>query len=227
MSESPIEKEESTAKEVEAIQLTRPNQKVEKNNPINWRGILTESGFIVFSILLALLINEWRSNIQLKNQKQKVMNMIVQELERNKKSLEQVAPYHKKIHEKLEQLTQADTFESAFENMDAMQVLRKEVLTTGIGKPSIQATAWNAAQLSNTLNLFDDQTLYLLSSIYELQEDGVEIMWKEVGMHILSPGVLQSEGKLLYLKTLSIYLGELQSQEFFLIEEYEKTLKAL
>lgn len=201
--------------------------KEKKWSSSNWKTILTESMLIVFSILLALLINQWTNNLQLKKQKNRSLSLIVQELEHNRNSLENLAPYHQRFADKLDALIQSDSFPEAFARMNGMEILRSGIMTSGLGKPDVQSTAWNAAQLSNAINLFDDQTLYTLSSIYELQEEGVDIVWKEVGRYILSAEMLDPQRKEIALKLLSIYINELASQELFLKEKYEDGLKEL
>ena len=140
--------------------------------------ILKESLLIIFSILLALVINEFRSNQKLEDSKNKAMESIRLEIENNIESLEHVIPYHIEVGNSIEGLIEKENIQDSLGDYTGFELFFQHS-KNGFKEPRIQANAWAAAQMSGALALFDNDLIYELSIVYELQQEGVETGWKK------------------------------------------------
>ena len=68
-----------------------------KKKKLDFRYILIEAALIVFTVLLALALNEWRNSEKQEKVKITVINNIIKEIESNKRRLENVMEYHQTV----------------------------------------------------------------------------------------------------------------------------------
>lgn len=189
---------------------------------IGWQKLLFESFLIIFSILFALFINEWRKNQELGAQRQKALQMVIGELEHNLEELEYVIPYHRQSAIRLDSVSQ-----DAGQMQQPLFGVTRGVLERGILPAELQTTAWNTAQLSGAVSLFDEQTIYALAGVYELQSHGVENTWKEIAEFYLSTDNFDSALTQRRITMLVLYFQELASQEEFLLRRTKEAIAAL
>ncbi|MBK7869597.1 MAG: hypothetical protein IPJ74_02400 [Saprospiraceae bacterium] len=213
---------ETSSPETEIVQELSPNKRHRWFQRIDGRKLIFESILIIFSILLALFINEWRKGQEQTAQRQKSMHMILQELQHNADQLENVIPYHARATKQLDSLLKTNIDLNSGVLSIAGQVLRR-----GINPPELRSTAWNTAQLSGSVGLFKEEAIYALANVYELQEDGVEITWKEIARFYMSADNFDSTLTLQRLALLKIYFNELYQQEQFLQERTNEAIMQL
>lgn len=188
---------------------------------VDWRKLLFESFLIIFSILFALFINEWRKSQELESQRKKALEMIIGELEHNRDGLERVIAYHQQSAVRLDSA-------ASFTPLDeSLFFIANRLLERGILPAELQTTAWNTAQLSGSVSLFDEQLIYALAGVYELQAKGVENTLKEIAAFYLNIDNLEATLTKQRLTMLSLYFQELASQEVFLLQRMEGAIKAL
>lgn len=192
---------------------------------LGWQKLLFESFLIVLSILFALLINEWRKGQEQAAQRDKALNMVLQELKHNYEELEIVMPYHQKVNAGLDSILTNSTGE-ALSDSPLKQIL-SSVARRGIMPPELQTTAWNTSQLSGAMSLFDEETIYALANVYELQANGVGLTWKEIANFYLSPSLFDMEKNQIHLSLLAVYFYELYQQERFLMDRTGEAIKTL
>ena len=188
--------------------------------------LLSESILIVLSILLALVINEWRANQKLESEKEKIMESITLELENNLKSLHSVMPYHKEVAQTLEKLLIQENIKDSLGNRTGIELFFKYA-GRGFQEPRVQANAWQTAQLSGTLSQFDNETIYHLSVLYELQKEGVETGWKKTVESFYDNASFDPSLNRAILQKFQLAMSSLYGMEQYLIEKHEETLEYL
>ncbi len=195
-------------------------------NRIKAPKILRESLLIVLSILLALVINEWRANQKLEAEKEKILASITLELENNLESLQLVYPYHQRISQSLNELLTDQYVEDSLGDRTGIELFL-HYSGHHFQEPRVQANAWQTAQLSGTMSQFDNEIIYRLSALYELQNEGVETGWKKsVEMFYGTDSFEPSKNRAVLLK-IQLAMNSLAGMERYLIEKHEETLAFL
>jgi hypothetical protein len=124
--------------------------------------VLLESSMIVFSILLALWVNDWQQDQQ--NEKLTAQSLVnfLKEIQRNEAWLEDVAPFHQGLATALKQQIGANTIRSRAELLDM-------VGPDGVRPPDLLDTAWQTAIATGALTHMDYTTVSALSLTYSQQ----------------------------------------------------------
>lgn len=193
---------------------------------VSFARILGESLLIIFSIMLALLGNEWRTQRKLEKQKEKYMALIVQEIENNLASLDGVYEYHQQKYELITNYLSEDTLRTRYTGRTAASFMF-EIFDRGLNPPTLQSTAWEAAQMTNAVSLISDEEVYKLSVLYKLQETGVDSTWKGIVQVLFSLESYDPESTEKILTVIRFAMNELYTQEVYLRGEYEKALEDL
>ncbi len=188
--------------------------------------LLQESVLIVFSILLALVINEWRADQKLESDKEKILESIVLELENNLKSLRAVMSYHKKVAQKMGEILSQKNVIDVLGKKNGIELFF-QYSEDGFQEPRVQANAWQTAQLSGILSQFDNETIYRLSALYELQEEGVETAWKKTVEGFYDNDSFDPSKNYAILQKIQLAISSLHSMERYLVEKNEETLEFL
>ena len=188
--------------------------------------LLRESLLIVLSILLALVINEWRANQKLEVEKEKILASIILELENNLESLREVMPYHKKVAKGLSDLLKSENVQDSLGNRSAINLFF-QYSQNGFQEPRVQANAWQTAQLSGTMSQFDNEIIYHLSVLHELQQEGVETGWKKTAESFYESESFDPSKNLMILQRFQLSVSSLAGMERYLIEKHEETLEFL
>ncbi len=193
---------------------------------IDFRHIFIEAVLIVFTVSLALALSEWRSSVKEEQTRKTVLRNIISELEDNKADLEQKMPYHKAMSEKLNQYVSSDSLWNTLNYKSGMEAMI-QILDRGIWNPKLQSGAWRSAELSGVVNSFDYETLYKLSNVYSVQEEGPDNTWKQLAKLFVDPDSYDPSNARRLGSMLSLGFGELYSQERSLIGSYTEVLNHL
>ena len=145
--------------------------------PIPWARLSVEMLVIVFGVLLALILDDWRQN---RNQRQIMETVILSlriELELNQRNLELMLPYHEAM---------LDTFSALVDGMleeleeDSPRPLpltfqipsfKKFNFNEGIGiYDPLTRDAWETALASDAPSRMEPDIVYVLSAAYAYQE---------------------------------------------------------
>ncbi|MEP1095283.1 MAG: hypothetical protein ABJG78_09245 [Cyclobacteriaceae bacterium] len=193
---------------------------------IDLRSLIIEALLIVFTVLLALTLSEWRSSIKQEDTKKAVLNNIIREIKSNKEDLESKMEYHLEMSKKLNNYVQSDglwstlTYSSGIEAM--IQIMEK-----GLLNPTLQSGAWRSAELSGIVNTFDFETILILSAVYQVQHEGPESTWKTMAGHFGNPFSYEPKNAKLLARMLQLGFSELYAQERSLVSSYQNALEAL
>ncbi len=193
---------------------------------IDFKHLLVEAILIVFTVLLALALSEWRNSIKEDNTKAAVLANIIREIEANKEDLESKMSYHLEMSTKLGEYVNSDSLWSTLEYNSGIEAMI-QILDKGLLNPSLQSGAWRSAELSGIVNNFDFTTLYILSNLYQVQDEGPASTWKTMAAHFGNPYSYDPANAKTLGKMLQLGFQELYSQERSLVYSYENALEKL
>ncbi|MEM8909709.1 MAG: hypothetical protein AAGD05_17810, partial [Bacteroidota bacterium] len=89
-----------------------------KRQKINIKKLFSESFLIIFSVLFALLINEWRTAYKEKQRTISMLNNIRQELMANQQFVDQLISYHESVVQKIQQVRKQGDLKATFYSED-------------------------------------------------------------------------------------------------------------
>ncbi|HQV32645.1 MAG TPA: hypothetical protein PKV71_12250 [Calditrichia bacterium] len=184
-----------------------------------------ESLLIVFSVLLALFLNEYRSDVHLERLEKRALEKIRAELKENLATVEEWIPYHREILTNIEAVLKSDSLRAA--NFPPGELSYWRLMRKGIVQRLVDNSAWEALKGSEVFSNLDFETSLLLSKTYKLQNLGVEVTLKRI-LDMLSTREARDRSQLTStLALLRIAFQELVSQEMFLKKTLEETLQKL
>lgn len=186
---------------------------------------LRDASLIFLSVLLALLLTESRENVKKRNQTEENLVSIKREISTNLEIVSGWVPYHKEVLSKIEAAIDNDSLRSQLITDKDFNLFA--VAPKGLYQKSLGQTAWLVSNQSNILSNVDYETLYLLSGVYELQENSVKPSLQEILKVLFSPDAAKAENideTLLLLHNRFKVLTELESS---LAYRYTKALEIL
>ncbi len=177
-----------------------------------------EALMIVFAVILAFLVTEWREDNRNKNRAHMAIERIVLELESNIAQLQVVAPYHGETGQAMSDyagLIEAGEIPARGRFIeDAV-----EVMPRGLFPPQLTRTAWDYAVNSGVLDPVDYDVVADLAAAYALQESGVNSTWRQMASTMFLNEENMAEGELApRFQLLGLMFRELASQENFLVQ---------
>ena len=193
---------------------------------INFASIVVEAIMIVFTVLLALTLNEWRSNNKAEALTEKVLVNILRELKTNQADLEAKKDYHLEMSDKLAVYNNSDSLWSTLQYETGIGAV-VQVIREGILNPNLQAGAWRSAELSGVINNFDYETIYILSNTYRVQEEGVASTWKHLATLFVSFDSYKKENARDFSRLIQMGFRELNAQERNLLDKYHEAITLL
>ena len=186
--------------------------------------IVFESSLIIFSVLLALVLNEYIGKMKADKEKARVLQMIKIEVNENMQILNRWIPYHEQVIE---------NFNTAIKNFNSDQVTDDsrmfilELMPNGVIQEMVSRSAWEALQQSSSRVSLDIETTFVLAKAYRLQELSVETTILNF-INIMNDRESMKPNNLretLYLMRSSFQ--ELMAQEKNLVFVYQQTLDEL
>ena len=133
----------------------------EKESPI--RKILIESALIVFSILLALGVNEWADSRKQAALTERAVRAIREEIAGNAQRIREVRAYHQTL---MDESKRADTLHMIHSYADFRRIAPN---WSGFRNPELDATAWQSANTLGVVPNIGFDTVRTLSRLYLLQ----------------------------------------------------------
>ncbi len=180
-----------------------------KHNHIPWLKLLVEAGLVVLSVLLALILNNWRQDQINNDLAQKAVQNLQREIKENKAEVERAYKYHLNLLQKFSSKNPP----TGIETKDAI----------------IQNNAWNTAQSMGAIPYIDFSIVAIASSIQETQRQYQNV--ESVTNAIMLLGNFGAGGENFPMKRLpkglNWILQELTSIEKILLKQYEKALKMI
>ncbi|TMN86526.1 hypothetical protein CWB72_19480 [Pseudoalteromonas phenolica] len=186
--------------------------------------IVFESSLIIFSVLLALVLNEYIGKMKADKEKARALQMIKIELNENMQILNRWIPYHEQVIENFN--TAIKNFNSDKVTDDSRMFILK-LMPNGVIQEMVSRSAWEALQQSSSRVSLDIETTFVLAKAYRLQELSVETTILNF-INIMNDRESMKPNNLretLYLMRSSFQ--ELMAQEKNLVFVYQQTLDEL
>jgi len=178
---------------------------------------ITQVLLIVFSVVLGLYLSERIEDRKKEKEAARLMSKIKSELNTNKKILDKWVPYHRKVVEILDSLTNDEIFIEKFIN-------DKTTLYAAFTENTLMAElptsdAWDIAKAHPLVVNFDYDELLALSRIYNQQESTFESIPRLIELLLSSnfnaPESAQKNLELFKDKLDDISLRELQLVDYY------------
>ncbi len=192
--------------------------------PISY--FLGEGVLIVFSILLALGVNEWRVRSGEHAEEKKAVADIAEELRENKALLDDIPGYHRSIGQSL--------FETVgtLEEGDTRTPLDIFLSTEGLRSTIIiqrwpQDVSWQVAKDRGVVGRFDYDTAKMLSITYDSQLKSVLSLFDKISELLSRPEMFSARDQGSVLSPLAATFLELAAREEMLLDLMDKTVSDL
>jgi hypothetical protein len=207
------------------MQETEDNPSPAANQGKTRKAYLIDALLIVFSVLLALILNELRNSWQEKSQTKQLLNHVRTELIHNKKLLEEQYQYHKGVLHNIDSALRHETYRNQVFANDVfhLTLLGQE----GVGLEDFDHTAWEIAKSKDIISKVDLHTMSLLNNI-DKQHRRIEKIEDEVTKVIFTPGSGKKENTRETLTLLSYaYHGWAVDRIPGLLKNYDHVIKNL
>jgi hypothetical protein len=207
--------------------MTPPEPTVQETHPgrkrvaprISWPAWLlrafVESFFIMFSILLALAVDNWRENRQHRRLAQQSLQIFEREIRQNLDRIDDVAPYHSGLR---------SVVAEALTNPGHAADMRS--IVEGLQPTVLLNTAWQTALATGALTHIDVEIVSALSLTYSIQERFREDTRASLPRIAVGSALTNAEFTQQVQRTHA-YLNELVSAEQELRGVYEQAITTI
>lgn len=186
--------------------------------------ILKDALLIIVSVLFALFINEWRSNINKKKETKIILENINQELENNLKSAKQLRLYHLEVRDNLFRAYEKDSLMATF--FDDFLFTIYKIAPKGILQEDFSSIAWEVARQENISSRIDFETSRLLFEAYDQQKSVLKTV-NEL-LQVLDQREAQRKENLTEsIILIGRHLNEVIGQEEDMITNYQLALEPI
>lgn len=194
----------------------------------NLNKYLIEGLLIIFSVLLALMLNKTFENYQIKKQKEVAKEAIMKELNKNAAIIHAMYDHHQNIIKRLTSLVDGKN-DSLRNELLTYQYFNHWVVTEkSIAPEFVSSTAWETARYTGIIAEFDYAEIEKLTRIYTMQD----VIFKGTLVSILDFLFQRETHDLQHLDSsllqLKLRFTEITDQEYYLktlYEDWSKNLK--
>ncbi|MEH6699022.1 MAG: hypothetical protein V7672_10000 [Brevundimonas sp.] len=200
----------------------------QQSRPGRWRRwmprAIFESLLIVFSVFLALGLNNWAEDRRESERLAEMRTYLVQEIRQNRDTLasDHWLPHHTRLRDAVMAVALSNP------TRDEVRQLMGALFDTGIHTGATRDPVWQAIQASGLLTEMDAEELLLVSNVYRGQASLERVDQQMVG--VVAP-LLQSvetgEGMNATLMTLGLLLSDVVALEGTLIQRYDAALAVM
>lgn len=180
--------------------------------------VLFESLLIVFSILLALAVDEWREDRQTQKRVDQALESFAGEIQRNREAVARVLPYHERLQGHFRKLARSGTARS-IRDMMSMEGFK------GFSPVTFESSAWRTAVATGVLTNLDFKTASLLSRLYTAQDDYAASQKMIFG--VIQPTSFTEATLPMTISILNGYMTDIVIGEQDLLQSYDTILKYL
>jgi hypothetical protein len=139
-------------------EVTSPPMPRASRRPRWLARVLFESALIVFSVLLALALDQWRDSRRQAAAARVALDAIVAELESNRRAADEAVRFHRSMKAKLEAIAASG------------QIPSREVAYSGmLQRAGVVSVAWTSARDTGALSELPYSLMLQLSRVYERQ----------------------------------------------------------
>ena len=182
-----------------------------------------ESGLIVFSVMLALFLDQYRVTLKNNAEIEQALSNVRQEIISNIAVLEKWHRNHKQIVENINNVMALEKIPIE-DFIDNEEVHFFSVFPDGVVQELLEDSAWMAFKSSEVFSNLDFETMMSLSKTYKLQQLGVQQTLQTILMQVSSREFIDPTLIRDNLVLLRRYFTEIKSQEEYLILVINKCL---
>lgn len=180
------------------------------------RRIVGESALIVFSILLALAVNQWSDSRKQRALTTRSLSAIRDEVAGNADRVRERLPYHRSLEGELHRL---DSLGTVHRYADFRQGAPD---WSGFMNPELDGTAWQSAVTLGAVSNMGFDTVRTLSRLYNLQTRFDQYNVSVIPTIDFSDAVMASTVRRMY-----VYVSTMRTNEDTLLNRFEGVLKLL
>lgn len=191
---------------------------------MNTKKLFVEGILIIFSVFLALGLNEIREHYSRQNTASHALDKLIDELKRNSTIMAELEEYHNGILDRIEEHQASDSLMNTLMTENGFDVVKLAV--KGIDTRIISRTGWEIAKSHDITQYVDFGLATCLINCYS-QQDHVNFSRDRI-LEILADRQTNDRAKL--ANTLTIlykYYGMLKTQEAILNDHYATFFKLL
>jgi hypothetical protein len=140
--------------------------------PASWLPrLIAESAVVIFSVLFALAVDEWRENRSLARQVAQARTAFAEEMAGNDSLLasEWGRPYHARAWDAYKALHNAYRQNNSAQ-ADSITLHIGEIFNTGVHPPPLRDAVWRSLSGSDLIRHMEPREVFLLADIYREQE---------------------------------------------------------
>ncbi|EMR02094.1 hypothetical protein [Cesiribacter andamanensis] len=190
-----------------------------------WLKLAIESLLIVFSVLLALFLNNYWASKQEAERTEVVLHSIREELRANKAIVEEWQKNHQAV---LENIAYYRPRTQAYDSLVHQHQFQFGLLFTETLVPNIvRSTAWETAKTTGMVQHFDLELATALSDVYDLQRLGPMRTIEKLTDLVNERQTHQREHVPQTLVLFQFAMQELVGQEYILLQAYTRALQQL
>lgn len=194
------------------------------NVRIKIQEYLIQALLIVFSVILALFLNEYRNNLKAKNELDKTLANLQTEIENNRKILQDLIPYHQSVYNRLNSISQSDSAISTLKSPLIYGII--ELFPKGLFPNTPGNSAWEVLLATGQLSQIEIDQAQHLSKLYSSQES-IDDLVDEIYAFVVNRDILNESEVRGNLLILSLHLQELHQREAYLLSLYNESLAFL
>jgi hypothetical protein len=162
--------------ETKKIEQAETTKKVESASDKNktfvytvrdWKEYLGEALLIIFSVLLALIVTEYISNLREKENTKDTLKNISAELSHNKTSIEEMNGYNLQVLAKIDSALINKKLQEELISNDEFHL--NVIAPQGVLYRYLDNEAWAIAKNNNVMSKVDGETIAMLTKVYEDQ----------------------------------------------------------
>jgi len=185
-----------------------------------------ESALIVFSILVALGVNEWRTRAGANAEKREAYAAVYAELVDNLEILEGMPAYHQSV---------AEALTAAIDRLDENAAATPIEVFSGLEglRPAIiidrhpQYVSWELAKQRGAAARFDYETARSLSIIYDSQTNSVLPLFSKIADLLARPEMYVANNQTASLSPIAGQFAELASREYTLVFYLKRQIETM
>ena len=197
-------------------------------NSKDWKNYLLEGALIVFSVLLALFLNQMAENIKTKHAKETAVDGIQKELERNLSIVQEWNKRHSEILDLVSALRSGKR-DSLKQRLQNGQLFKIQLITNNksIIDANLSNTAWETAKSTQIIAEFRYETVEKLTDVYALQDILINTTLKKITDTYFDRRTHNLDNLEATLTQFQLGFAEMIGQENLITELYREAIEEL
>ncbi len=147
----------------------------------DWKEYLGESFLIIFSVLLALFLTEYITNLHDKKETKELLNNIKEELIKNKKFEEDQYAYQKQVLKNIDSALSSKAFQQKIVSNDEFHL--NYIAPEGVVNRDLSTVAWEIGKSHNIASKTNFELMSKLTDIYNNQARIDKVEEKKSGVY--------------------------------------------